>query len=536
VAAKSGQEQTLVTPAPDGACIEQMVRFGMTSTPSPELSRSSEIDYRSMFEQSALGMGYLRLADVRWVEVNNAFCQMLWRSREEMLSTSWLDMTHPDDAGIYHSVVQRMMEGEGSSYTVEKRFIHAKDHQVWTRSTFSVVRDPSGSATYANVIIEDISERKSIERELGEGRVALDAERKKLQVILDTIPTGFIMLDDKGAMVIENSEWKRTWGGNALLNGVVDYDQYKGFRPDSGERISKEEWPCAVSLIQGVETRDVILDIERFNGTRGTIVVSSAPIRDATGRVVAAVAANMDITQLRTAQARLLETDRRKDEFLAMLGHELRNPLAPISSAAEMLRIVAHSDPMISKASEVISRQVKHLTALVDDLLDVARVTKGVIELDRQVVDFDLIIQSAIEQSRPLLESRKHTLSIEGSASHATVIADRNRLIQVLSNLLNNAAKYTTEAGHIILSVRTNDDSVVVEVKDNGVGIEPKLLPQIFDLFTQAQRTPDRLQGGLGIGLALVKAIMILHGGQILASSDGLGAGSKFTMLLPKIK
>jgi signal transduction histidine kinase len=105
-----------------------------------------------------------------------------------------------------------------------------------------------------------------------------------------------------------------------------------------------------------------------------------------------------------------------------------------------------------------------------------------------------------------------------------------------LSNLLNNAAKYTTEAGHIILSVRTNDDSVVVEVKDNGVGIEPKLLPQIFDLFTQAQRTPDRLQGGLGIGLALVKAIMILHGGQILASSDGLGAGSKFTMLLPKIK
>jgi signal transduction histidine kinase len=344
------------------------------------------------------------------------------------------------------------------------------------------------------------------------------------------------MLDGTGAMVIENAEWKRTWGGNALLNGIVDYDQYKGFRPETGERISKEEWPCAVSLMQGIETRDVILDIERFNGTRGTIVVSSAPIRDAAGRVVAAVAANMDITQLRTAQAKLLETDRRKDEFLAMLGHELRNPLAPISSAAEMLRIVAHSDPKISRASEVISRQVKHLTALVDDLLDVSRVTRGVIELDRQVIDFDSIIESAVEQCRPLLESRKHSLSVQGEASHAMVIADRNRLIQVLSNLLNNAGKYTPEAGRITLSVRTDDDDVIVEVEDNGIGIEPKILPHVFDLFTQAERTPDRVQGGLGIGLALVKAIVTLHGGQIVASSGGPGAGSKFTMSLPITK
>jgi signal transduction histidine kinase len=172
-----------------------------------------------------------------------------------------------------------------------------------------------------------------------------------------------------------------------------------------------------------------------------------------------------------------------------MLGHELRNPLAPISSAAEMLRIVAGSDPKITKASEVISRQVKHLTALVDDLLDVARVTKGVIELDRQVVGFDVIIQSAVEQSRPLLESRKHILSIQHNASHAMVVADRNRLIQVLCNLLNNAAKYTPEAGHIVLSVHTNNGSVVVEVEDNGVGIEPKLLPQIFDLsLRQSER------------------------------------------------
>jgi PAS domain S-box-containing protein len=511
-----------------------MVRFGMTIQPSPEpLSDGSEMDYRSMFEQSALGMGYLRLSDFRWVQVNNAFCQMLWRSREQMLATSWLEMTHPPDTDVYVSLVERMTAGESNSYIAEKRLIHTKGHHVSARLTFSIVRDPDGNATHANVVIEDISERAAIEQELSEGRAALDAERRKLQIILDTIPTGFIMLDENGAMVIENAEWKRTWGGNALLNGVVDYDQYKGFRPDTGKRISKEEWPCAVSLMQGIETRDVILDIERFNGTRGTIVVSSAPIRDATGRVVAAVAANMDITQLRIAQAKLLETDRRKDEFLAMLGHELRNPLAPISSAAEMLRIIAPSDPKVSRASEVISRQVRHLSALVDDLLDVSRVTRGVIELNKQVVDFDLIIQSAVEQSRPLLESRKHSFSVHGDASHSLIFADRNRLIQVLSNLLNNAAKYTAEGGQIRLAVGTDGGDVVIELEDNGVGIEPTLLPHIFDLFTQAERTPDRLQGGLGIGLALVKAVVALHGGQITASSGGLGTGSKFTMSLP---
>jgi PAS domain S-box-containing protein len=511
-----------------------MVRFDMTIDPSRERSSSrDDIDYRSMFEQSALGMGYLRLTDVQWIEVNKAFCQMLWRSREEMLSASWLSMTHPNDSDSYSRLVQQMMNGEGNSYIVEKRLIHTKGHFVWARLTFSIARDSSGNGTHANVVIEDISERRATEKQLGEGQVALDAERRKLQVILDTIPTGFIMLDETGAMVIENTEWKRTWGGNALLNGIVDYEKYKGFRPDTGERLKKEEWPCAVSLIEGIETRDVILDIERFNGTRGTIVVSSAPIRDNTGRVVAAVAANMDITQLRTAQAKLLETDRRKDEFLAMLGHELRNPLAPISAAADMLRIVGHNDAKIVKATEVISRQVRHLSSLVDDLLDVARVTKGVIELDMQTLDFDLIIQSAIEQSSPLLESKKHALSVQSDASHTTVLADRNRLIQVLSNLLNNAAKYTAQAGHIMLSVRAVDGNVVVDVEDNGVGIESKLLPHIFDLFTQAERTPDRSQGGLGIGLALVKSIVTLHGGQVTASSNGPGAGSKFTMSLP---
>lgn len=504
-----------------------------TQSPSEPSSRGGEIDYRSIFEQSALGMGYLRLADVHWVEVNNALCQMLWRSREELLSTPWPDLTHPDDLDVYVSLVNRMMTGASASYTAEKRLLHTKGHYVWTRLTFSIVRDPNGKADYASVVLEDISARRAIENELGDSRLALETERKKLQVILDTIPTGFIMLDENGAMVIENSEWKRTWGGNALLNGIVDYDQYKGFRPETGERINKEDWPCAVSLMQGIETRDVILDIERFNGTRGTIVVSSAPIRDESGRVIAAVAANMDITELRTAQAKLLEADQRKDEFLAMLAHELRNPLAPIAAASEMLKMVSQGDAKINRASEVISRQAKHLAVLVDDLLDVSRVTRGLIDLNKQVIELELVIAGAVEQCRSLFESREQTLSVETGIAHPLVSGDRNRLIQVFSNLLNNAAKYTAQGGRIKLSVRAEDDKVFVEIMDNGIGIKSTLLPHIFDLFTQAERTPDRSQGGLGIGLALVKTIVTLHGGDIVAQSAGLGAGSKFTVTLP---
>jgi PAS domain S-box-containing protein len=507
----------------------------MNTSHSAEPSlRRSDIDYRSMFDQSALGMGYLRLEDCRWVEVNKAFCQMVWRSPDEMLSTPWLEIVHPDDVDVFVSLRERMLNEASTSYTVEKRLLHSKGHLVWARLHFSVVRDSNGKPKHANVIIEDISERRAMESELANSRSALETEREKLQVILDTIPTGFIMLDDKGAMVIENTEWKRTWGGNALLNGIVDYEKYKGFRPDTGECIKKEEWPCAVSLIQGIETRDVILDIERFNGTRGTIVVSSSPVRDEAGRVIAAVAANMDISELRTAQNKLLEADKRKDEFLAMLAHELRNPLAPISSASEMLKMVAQGDPKISRASEVINRQVKHLAALVDDLLDVSRVTRGLIELSRQVVDLESIIAVAVEQSKPLFETKKQTFHIERDVYHPLVIGDQNRLVQVFTNLLNNAGKYTAaQTGHIRLSMRTTVDSVIVEVEDNGIGIDPALLSDIFDLFTQATRTPDRAQGGLGIGLALVKTIVTLHGGVITAQSAGVGFGSKFTVSLP---
>ncbi|QOL50755.1 PAS domain-containing sensor histidine kinase [Massilia litorea] len=231
----------------------------------------------------------------------------------------------------------------------------------------------------------------------------------------------------------------------------------------------------------------------------------------------------------------LKEQDRRKDEFLAMLAHELRNPLAPIASAAELLKIGIASEERVRRSSEVISRQVKHMTSLVDDLLDISRVTRGLIQLEHVVVDIAATIRSAVEQSRPLIEAREHSLRIEQDPIGAKVMGDPNRLVQVVANLLNNAAKYTPRGGHILLAVERAGSTVHIRVQDNGIGIDTNLLPQVFDLFTQAERTPDRSQGGLGIGLALVKNVVNLHGGTVTADSSGPGQGSVFTVSLTTI-
>jgi signal transduction histidine kinase len=226
----------------------------------------------------------------------------------------------------------------------------------------------------------------------------------------------------------------------------------------------------------------------------------------------------------------LQEQDRRKDEFLAMLAHELRNPLAPIAAAAEMLKFGTANAERVRRSSEVISRQVRHMTSLVDDLLDVSRVTRGLIELNKALLDPMLLVANAIEQAQPLMAARGHILTVAGDAGGGQIVGDAHRLVQVLANLINNAAKYTPNNGRIGVTVARQQNVVSIGVTDNGVGIDARLLPRIFDLFTQAERSPDRTQGGLGIGLALVRTIVDLHGAEVIATSDGAGCGSTFTV------
>jgi CheY-like chemotaxis protein len=218
-----------------------------------------------------------------------------------------------------------------------------------------------------------------------------------------------------------------------------------------------------------------------------------------------------------------------------MLAHELRNPLAPIMTAAQLLKVGSLDPKSVANASEIIARQAAHMTDLVNDLLDVSRVTRGLVTLEKEELDLNVIVSAAVEQVRPLIDARRHSLTLQLSGSSAHVIGDRTRLVQVISNILNNAAKYTSPGGRLTLSVTVDEDRVHVAVRDNGVGIAPDILPYIFDLFTQAERTPDRSQGGLGIGLALVKSLVTLHGGSVRASSDGIGQGSEFCICLPRL-
>ncbi|WP_288379593.1 GAF domain-containing protein [uncultured Massilia sp.] len=235
----------------------------------------------------------------------------------------------------------------------------------------------------------------------------------------------------------------------------------------------------------------------------------------------------------RAARAEAERHSKMKDEFLAMLAHELRNPLAPITSAAQLLNMPTVDEKLRLKAGSVIARQVRHMTELVDDLLDVSRVTRGLVKLENETLELSAVLRAAVEQARPHIEAREHVLSVEAPPQEVVVVGDRTRLVQVLVNLLNNAAKYTPPRGRIVLRLEAGLESARMTVIDNGAGMDAKLLPHVFDLFTQAERTPDRSQGGLGIGLALVKTIVQMHGGQVEAHSDGPNLGASVSVLLP---
>ena len=225
----------------------------------------------------------------------------------------------------------------------------------------------------------------------------------------------------------------------------------------------------------------------------------------------------------------------RKDVFLAMLAHELRNPLAPIQSAAELLRHMRNPDRAgIDKVGSMILRQVEHMVHLVDDLLDVSRIGRGQLVLDAQPVDIRAAINAACEQVRPAIERKRHHFQLDLAPEPLAVLGDHKRMVQIIANLLNNAAKYTPEGGELALRLTADARQVTIAVRDNGIGIDAALLPRVFDTFTQATLTPDRQQGGLGLGLALVKRLSELHGGTVEVESAGAGAGSTFTLVLPR--
>ena len=458
---------------------------------------------------------------------NDAYAEILGDKHPAALGCRFEDIWREIWSNI-HPIIQQALDGQSSFYSNLPLTINRKgfDEAAWFTFSYSPVRDEGGAITgmYCTAIEttgDVLNERHRLE------------ENERLQQLFAQGPSLMAVLREPDHVFeLANAAYLELVGNRDVVGhrvrDVLPEVEGQGFYElldevyASGEAYRGHASP--VKLHRGSQDLE-----ERF------IDFVFQPIKDSTGKVTGIFVEGNDVTNAVIANNELRAANRRKDDFLAMLAHELRNPLAPISSAADLLRMAAPDSELVCRISDILNRQVKHMTGLVDDLLDVSRVTRGLIDLQRDSLDLNGVVADAIEQVDSLVQSKQQRLTLDLPADPVMVEGDRTRLVQVFANLLNNAAKFTPELGDIVVRLAVQEQDVVFSVQDDGVGIDPDLLPHVFDLFTQAERTPDRAQGGLGLGLALVKSLVELHAGSVSAHSDGAGRGSRFMIQLPRI-
>jgi PAS domain S-box-containing protein len=370
------------------------------------------------------------------------------------------------------------------------------------------------------IALRDITERKHIE-----------LERQKFVSLADN-SMEFIGMSDMNMIPLYINEAGMHLVGLDSLEQGIQTPVREFFFPEDQRFILDEFFPRVMSEGHA----DVEIRFRHFkSGDAIWMHYNVFTIKDSTGEPIGFATVSRDISVSKQVKAALHEASQRKDEFLAMLAHELRNPLTPINNAAHILDRLKLEDPRLGWATEIIKRQVKHLTHLVDDLLDVSRIARGKISLKKERLDFVEVIKAVLETARGFILPKRQSLEVRLPEQPILVEGDPVRLSQVLLNLLDNASKYSLEKGRIEVTVQLLGAEVEIQVRDHGTGISPELLPTIFDLFQQGTRTLDRSQGGLGIGLTLVKQLVELHGGQVTASSPGAGLGSTFSIRLPTL-
>jgi PAS domain S-box-containing protein len=490
-----------------------------------------------------VGLGYMGL-DFRFAHVNETLAAInglpaaehTGRKVAEVIPELW-----PQVEPAYRRVLERdepLLNVAFDGTTPAMQGVH----RHWLANFYPVRVDQD--IVGIGVVVVEITEQKRAEAEIRTLNAHLAQRLAQLQALFDLVPVGLILTEDPACRIMRmNATLAKMTGLPQEINASLSASC--GERPPwkllrGGEVVPPDQLPIQKAVATGQEVEDDDLEWVLDNGKSFKLITRVAPLLDASGKVQGAVGVLVDITErleleerLKSQAAQLQGVNRRKDEFLATLAHELRNPLAPIRNAAYLLRRAVADNPTAHWAETVISRQVEHLAHLVDDLLDISRLTRGKITLDMQPVAIADLLDHAAEASLPVIESHNQKLSIAPPPA-AWVAGDRVRLIQVLGNLLDNAAKYSPEGAHIWLSAEAGPDEVVVRVKDEGVGIAPDLLPVVFDLFAQGDRSLDRAQGGLGIGLSLVRSLAEMHGGRAEAHSPGLGLGSEFVIRLPR--
>jgi len=371
----------------------------------------------------------------------------------------------------------------------------------------------------------DITERKRAEEELRQ-------QREWYRVTLSSIGDAVITTDTQGKVTFLNpvaemmTGWKTAEAAGRPLENVFDI-------------INEETREPAINPVAKVLREGTVVGLANHtaliakDGTQTSIEDSAAPIRDASGNITGAVMVFHDVTERRRGEKALKEADKKKDEFLAMLAHELRNPLVPIRNGLNVLKLANNNPDMAENARSMMDRALSHMVRLVDDLLDVSRITTGKLQLRKERVELAAVVQSALETSRPLFDEQGHHLTVTLPDVPIALDADPTRLAQVFSNLLSNAAKYSEKGGEIALCAELQGDQVTVRITDRGIGIAADDLPRIFEMFAQVDTGAARSQGGLGIGLSLVTRLVEMHGGRIAAYSDGPGRGSEFVVHLP---
>jgi PAS domain S-box-containing protein len=393
----------------------------------------------------------------------------------------------------------------------------------WANVVITALRDGEGRLQGFSKITRDLTERREQEERL---RQSEEGFRLLLEGVHDY---AIFMLDPEGRVTSWNTGAQRITGYTAAEIVGLSFERF--FLPADVAAGRPAEELRQAALSRRSEDRGWRL---RKDGSRFWAEAVVTSLRDSTGRLRGFAKVVRDLSDRKRLES-LEEQGRHLTEFLAMLAHELRNPLAPIRNALAIIAAAGADPARVSWSREVIERQTAHLTRLVDDLLDVSRITRGKLRLQSAPVDLNVTFARAIESTRPLIDKRGHRLHVSSPGEPVMVHGDMTRLTQVVLNLLTNAAKYTPEGGDIWLALEKRGDDAVLCVRDNGVGIAPHMIEGIFDLFSQGERTLDRSEGGLGIGLTLARRIVALHGGSIRVKSAGPGTGSEFIVTLPRL-
>jgi PAS domain S-box-containing protein len=414
------------------------------------------------------------------------------------------------------AILERLRRGERIEHFETVR-VTKDGRQLDISLTISPLRDSEGRIIGASKVARDITERKRA-REI----LARDA------LLLASVHDSVVVTDLDGIVTYWNEGATRLFGWTAEeMLGRRYADRF----PEPARAFIAEQIADRAS---GIEWNGEYEDY-RKDGARVWIDARVGPVTDPEGRVIGVLGLAHDITDRKRAEDALREADRRKDEFLALLAHELRNPLAPLRNGLQVIRLAADDPQAVAGARSMMERQLAHMVRLIDDLLDISRISRNKMELRRARILLSDVVNDAVEGARPAIEAEGHKLIVSLPAEPVWLDADLTRLAQVFLNLLTNSAKYTEPGGRIWLTAELQGMQAVISVRDTGIGIPAHALPQIFDMFSQIDRESERSSGGLGIGLALVKGLVEMHGGTVAADSDGPGRGSTFTVRLPTL-